>query len=444
MIEKINSFIKDFFNALQTVKLYGLGHPISVKATEKAFFDLQDIFTQREELVIGIIGEELAFEKEILFDLSKLLRPMILYLKSRGIERIAFNRSLRVGELVKFIEFLAVLKEEIKGELEDSLSESGIENISIGKVKGSSVKATDRPKPEDLALLYSSSLDKVANPLERVLNKEAVDGLSLRIVVNSIFDNFSTNNQQLLKLVSLKRYDATTFTHLLNVSILSIFFSSKLGFSKEVVKDIGLAALFHDIGKLYVSRKLITKPGELSSVEFDKMQSHAALGAKLLLQYVDNIGIMPVVVSFEHHLKYDLSGYPKSPFINKQNIASSIVSICDVYDALSERRSYKSDYPPNMIYDLMLRGRGTTFEPDLLDSFFRVVGVWPIGSLVTLSDKRVAVVEAVNEDEIFRPIVKVISPENSKEIINLKEEKSLTIDHYLNSFREGKEFLHLI
>lgn len=446
--EKIEQAFKDLLTALQTAKLYGLGHLITKNAIEKAYLSLQDVFADRGELVIGIIGEELAFEKEIFFDLSRLLRQMIVYLKDREIERISFGRDLEKEELYKFIGILTRPKEETKGKSAELLTLAGIRNIAIGKVRSSSA-APDRitvPQQQflDLATLYQGSLEEVSLPLAKIMNKEAIDGLSLKLTLNNIIENLGIYYQQLLKLVTLKRYDLGTFTHLLNVSILSIYFSSKLGFSKDVVMDIGLSALFHDIGKLYISRKTIRKPGALSDSEFAQMESHTVLGAKLLMQYVETIGIMPVVVSFEHHLRYDLSGYPRFPYKNKQHIASAIVSICDVYDALSQRRSYKSDYPSDMIYNLMLRGSGTTFEPGLLDIFFKTMGVWPRGTLVALNDKRVAVVIDENEDEIFLPVVRVIYPQGSEEVINLKGNKDIKIDRYLSPWTEGKEFLPLI
>jgi putative nucleotidyltransferase with HDIG domain len=277
------------------------------------------------------------------------------------------------------------------------------------------------------------------------MENEAVDGTGLKLAINNIANNLGSYFEQLFKLATLKRYDTGTFTHLLHVSILSMHFSSKLGFSKDVVMDIGLSALFHDIGKLHISRKTIRKPGQLSAQEFSQMESHTTLGAKLLLQYVDTIGVMPVVICFEHHLRYDLSGYPRVPLKAKQHIASSIVSICDVYDALSQRRSYKTDYPPDMIHSLMMRGSGTTFDPGLLGAFFKILGVWPIGSIVALSDKRVGVVVGQNEDNIFLPQVKIIAPERNGQVINLKETKdSIRIERYLSPWSEGKEFLHLI
>ncbi|MFA4989656.1 MAG: HD domain-containing phosphohydrolase [Candidatus Omnitrophota bacterium] len=444
--EKIERSFKDLLTSLQTAKLYGLGHPITKKSIEKAYLSLQDVLADREELVVGIIGEELAFEKEIFFDLSKVLKQMIVYLKDRGIERISFSRDLEKEELYKFIGFLTRPKEEAKERPADFLALAGIRNITIGKVKPSPAVASARAKqqPLDLTAVYQESLEEVSLPLAKIMDREAIDAFSLKLTLNNIIENLGIYYQQLLKLVTLKRYDLGTFTHLLNVSILSIYFSSKLGFSKDVVMDIGLSALFHDIGKLYISRKTIRKPGALSDSEFAQMESHTLLGAKLLMQYVETIGIMPIVVSFEHHLRYDLSGYPRFPYKNKQHIASAIVSICDVYDALSQRRTYKTDYPSDMIYNLMLRGSGTTFEPGLLDIFFKAVGVWPRGTLVALNDERVAVVIDENEDDIFLPVVKVIHPPGQEEVINLKENKEAKIDRYLSPWTEGKEFLPLI
>jgi len=445
MIEKIEESFKDLLASLQTAKLYGPGHSITKKSVEKAYLSLQDVLAVKGELVIGIIGEELVFEKEIFFDLSKFLKQMILYLKDRGVERIAISRALEQEELNKFIEFLTLPKEAMKGEPSESLRLAGVRNISIGKVRASSAGASSKQPGSGLLSFYQDSLDNISHPLTRIMNNEAVDGMSLKLAINNIVNNLGSYFEQLFKLATLKRYDTGTFTHLLNVSILSMHFSAKLGFAKDVVMDIGLSALFHDIGKLHISRKTIRKPGQLSAQEFSQMESHTVLGAKLLMQYVDSIGIMPVVICFEHHLKYDLSGYPRVPFKAKQHIVSSIVSICDVYDALAQRRSYKTDYPPDMIHSLMMRGSGSTFNPQLLSAFFKIIGVWPIGSIVALNDSRIGVVVEENEDNMFLPLVKIISPQNSGEIINLKDAKdTVKIERYLSPWSEGKEFLHLI
>ncbi len=446
MKEKIEVSFRDFLRAIQTAKLYDIEHPIVKKAIEKAHQSIADVLTEKAELTIGIIGEELAFEKEIFFDLSKLTQPSIAYLKDRGIEKITFNKGFQLVELEKFIGFLAMPKEDIKEKPDDYLKLMGVCNISAGKVGVASKSATQALRQVlDKQGLQGYSFDKISQPLTNILNREAIDGLALKLAINNIIDNLSTQYQQLSKLDTLKRYDLGTFAHLINVSILSMYFSSKIGFTKEVVLDIGLSALFHDIGKLYISRKILRKPGHLSSKEFSRIESHTLLGSVLLLQYIDTLGIMPAVVSFEHHLKYDLSGYPKLAFPKRPHIISQIVSICDIYDALSERRNYKADYPPDEIYNLMMRGKGVAYNPSLLDKFFQLVGVWPIGSIVSLSDKRIATVVDENQDDIFSPLVKIIYPEKEEAVIDLKNNKNaLKIEGYLNPWTEGKDFLHLI
>jgi putative nucleotidyltransferase with HDIG domain len=432
MKARIEIFFKDFLAAVQTAKLYGAGHPILKKAQEKAYEGITDVLNDRPDFTIGIIGEEVAFDKEILSALGSLSKAAVGYIKEKGIEKVTFKGGIQLSELEKFISLLCMKKEEIGDKPQDKLILMGVNNISVGKI-GEGLEGQP---------LKRQSLKDISLPLLSILNREALDGVALKISINNIINNLGTQYRQLLKLNTLKRYDLGTFTHLINTSILSMYFASKIGFPKDAVSQIGLSALFHDIGKLYISRSIIRKPGQLSDSEFSQMESHTVLGAALVLEYVDTLGIMPAVVSFEHHLKYDLNGYPKLSFSRKPHIVSQIVSICDIYDALSERRSYKADYPPDAIYNLMMRGRGTAYNPSLLDKFFRIIGVWPVGSIVALNDKRVAIVSEVSQEDIFSPQVKVIYPEKEEAAIDLKDNKDgLKIARYLNPWTEGKDFL---
>lgn len=442
MLSDIESAIKYFINSLQSLKMYGPTHPSFSAALDKATEALGVVFARRPEMIIGIVGEELAFEKEILFDLSKFLRPQILYLKERQIERIAFYRGLHKKELGKFVIFIARPKEEFKGDLQAALNLVGVEHITIGKLK------VDAPLvPNIFALtqpeLYDSSAESIGRVLSGVLNFEKIDHLGLKASLNNIMENLSSPRQEMLKLATFKRYDVETYTHMLNVAIFSMYFSSRLGFNKNNVLDIGVAALFHDIGKIYISRKTLHKSNQLSDQEVTRIKSHAVLGGEFMLKYVEHLGILPVVVSFEHHLKYDLSGYPRLPFLRNQHIASSIVSICDVYDALSQRRSYKQDYSADVVYNIMIKGRGTAFNPELFDNFFKFLGLWPVGSVVNLNDGSIALVKEQNDADIRRPKIQIVAPEDKKRNIDLMLEPGLSIAHALNPWKEGKEYLRL-
>jgi HD-GYP domain-containing protein (c-di-GMP phosphodiesterase class II) len=449
-LEKVEIILRDIIASLQMAKLYSTAHVIFKNSVTKAYNNLQDVLKDRTELVIGIIGTELAFEKEIFFELSKLAESMIAYFKEKGIERIVFDSGLQEEELEKFIAFLAEFREVTDKEPQEYLISLGVRNIRVGKIKVGPGQTDGSLMEETRQLinyltLYDNYQTKVSQSLEAMLDNETVDYLALRLAVTNIMENLISRHQELLKLTTIKRYDLNTFVHIVNVSILAMYFSSKMGFREDDVLEIGIAALFHDTGKLYISRKIIGKQDKLTEEEFEKVKSHAALGAQILLKYVNTFGVLPVVVAFEHHLKYDVTGYPKLAFTQKPHIASLIVSLCDVYDALSQRRSYKSEYPPEAIYDFMIKEKGKFFEPALLDNFFKIMGVWPIGTVVLLSDSRIAVVRQENEEEIFCPKVEVIHPADKKELIDLKETKEkIRIERALNPFTEAKDYLRLI
>jgi putative nucleotidyltransferase with HDIG domain len=448
MLDRIENALRSLIIALQMAMLYGTKHPRLNKFLDNAYESLQEVLKDREELVIGIVAEELAFEKEILFELSRTHRPIIMFLKARGIERIAFHRPMDKEELVKFISFLMTPKDEIKKDVQEYLNLAGIKNINAGKIK---VSAANLSRQEgvlealDFINLYNNSMDNIQQSLESVLNAQDMDYLNLRFGITNVLENLVSRYQELLKLTVVKRYDINTFVHIMNVSILSMYFSSKLGLNKDDILDIGIAALFHDIGKIYISRYILRKAKGLTEVEFSKIQSHTLSGAEILLKYVDTLGILPVVVCFEHHLRAGFKSYPKLSYSQRPHIASCIVAICDVYDALFQRRTYKANYPPNVVYEIVTKERENFFEPQLVDNLFKIIGVWPIGTIVILNDKRIAVVRDENEDDIFSPKVEVVFPQDKKEFIDLREKKDqIKIEKYLDPLGEGKDYVSLI
>ena len=446
MVEKIKIALLNLSSAIQAGKIYSKEHPSFQAFIDRAFKALHEVLSRKKDLVIGIVEDELAWEGEIFFSLSQKLNALVLYLQEKDIERVVFLPDLNEEELSSFVLFLIDREKREAADAHEYLTALGVRNIRAGKIRA---LATQQAAVEDVSTAKKKQKNKtvrnVSQIIENVLNEEDVDYLELKFNVLNYMEDYLGRRQELIDLVAIKKKDMNTFLHLLNVSIISMFVSSKLGYSQEDVLDLGIAGLFHDIGKLAISRKILKKPSKLREDEFFKMKHHTTRGAEILVKYTDAVGILPAVVAYEHHLRHDMTGYPRLVIPRKPHTASMIISMCDVYDALAQRRSYKKDFPPKMIYGIMMDGKGSSFEPELLESFFRVLGVWPIGTIVSLSNRRIAIVRKTNEKDIFNPIIEVIHPKKRSEVIDLSDEKTKTkITRSLNPFNEGKKYLEQI
>ena len=444
MRDKVKLCFIYLMNAIQAGKIYAGEHPTFTEYLGKLYAGIQEVLEARKDLILGVIGGEPAWEDEIFFNLRGKLAPLIDFLGKNGVERIVFQQGLRLDELRQFIIFLTRTKRLSNVSEEEYFRLHGIQNIRAGRVRalvrGEGVAA----EAGELRTQFDGAVQAVSHSLNVVLEEEEVDYLDLRFNILGIMEDFVGRHQELLNLVSVKNRDLVTFVHLLNVSLLAMYFASKLEFAKDDVLDLGIAALYHDVGKLYISLKIIQKKSKLSDKEFNQVRNHPILGAKILDGYKDSLGILPMVVAYEHHLRYDMTGYPKTAFPRRPHPASLIISICDVYDALALKRSYKKDYPPDKIYELMTLERGKIFDPVLLDKFFRFMGVWPVGTLVDLSDGRVGVVRRVHEQDGSRPMVEVIAPENQGETVDLAAREDLRITGCLNPYGRGAQYLPLI
>lgn len=444
MRDKVKLCFVTLMNAIQAGKIYSTSHPKFQEFLDRLYAVLKETLEARKDLTLGIVSGELAWEEEIFFDLTQKLGVLISFLEESRIERIIFSQGLRLEELRQFLIFLTKVKKLGQVDDKEYFSLHGIQNIRAGRLCALAPAADVSRESDEMKRKYESSIQTVAHSLNLVLDEEEVDYLDLRFSILNVMEDFVGRHQELLNLISVKQRDLITFVHLLNVALLVMFFASRLGLAKEDVLDLGIAAIYHDIGKLYISQKIIKKKARLTEAEFTQVRDHPFLGAKILEGYKDSLGYLPVVVACEHHLRYDLTGYPKMPFPRKPHLASLMVSICDVYDALALKRSYKQDYPPDRIYELMMMEKGKMFAPELLDKFFQFIGLWPVGTIVSLSDGRVGVVRRVNEEDLFRPTVEILEPGNQGELIDLSNRRDLSVDEALNPHGKGKKYLALL
>jgi len=208
-----------------------------------------------------------------------------------------------------------------------------------------------------------------------------------------------------LGLTAIKGHDDYTLNHAINVCILAISLGTHLELDGDSLRSLGLSALLYDLGKVRIPSDILGKQGPLTADEWQIVKSHASEGANLLkrIQLVDE---MPMVVAYEHHLRHDMQGYPEGTETSEQHLFSRVVALCDAYDAMTTNRPFRRQIRPDKALAVLMQGRGKAYDPGITKSLVTMLGIFPMGAVVRLSDASVGVVYRVNDDDLLRPKVK--------------------------------------
>lgn len=244
-------------------------------------------------------------------------------------------------------------------------------------------------------LTYSSAMHSLQDISQRLAaNKNAGLGKSVQLVQNMV-DLIMSDDNVLLDLSTIRDYDDYTFTHSINVSILSLCLGHRIGLGKVQLSRLGLSALFHDLGKIDIPKQILNKPGKLTPKEYNIIQQHSIYSVRRILRlrasYDRKASIM--LAPFEHHLRYDLSGYPKTPRKKPVSLFGRIITVADVYDAVTAPRVYRESYmSPDRALGLMLKDSGTIFDPILLKVFISMLGIYPVGTVLIFDNEELGLV----------------------------------------------------
>ncbi|MGM0593269.1 MAG: HD-GYP domain-containing protein [Pseudomonadota bacterium] len=232
-----------------------------------------------------------------------------------------------------------------------------------------------------------------------------------RSLTDETVDSLMDNENTLVWLTLLKRKDEYTSFHSINVCVLSVLFGRYLGLSEDELRVLGLGALLHDIGKMRVPLAILNKSSRLSSEEMAQMQQHPALGVEIL---ADSSGIPPQVreIVHSHHERIDGSGYPRGLEGDEIGLYPMLVSIADVYDAMTSDRAYHLRISPHEALNVMYGWASSHFPEELLEAFIRCLGIYPVGSLVELSSGEVGVVLTVNRENHLSPTLLLVLDRN--------------------------------
>jgi HD-GYP domain-containing protein (c-di-GMP phosphodiesterase class II) len=261
---------------------------------------------------------------------------------------------------------------------------------------------------------YTLAVQSVGNLTQATRDGGSVNFKQAKRAIQNIVNLMMQDQSTLLGLTNLRCHDQYTHNHSVNVALLSMALGNRAGYPKVHLADLGLAALFHDVGKCAISLDILNKPGEFTKEEWDLMRTHPTEGVLTLIRLrgLGNVPARMAAASFEHHMNFDFSGYPKLAIPWTQSLASRIVTIADCYDAMTSSRVYRREpISPANVLKMMFAKSGQSFDPVLMKLFVNCVGFIPIGSLVMLDTEELAVVLKPAEDKANaeRPLVRVIA-----------------------------------
>lgn len=235
-----------------------------------------------------------------------------------------------------------------------------------------------------------------------------IDTKSVDSMVERMVESIFRNPDALTSLARLKSFDDYTFAHCVNVCIISLAIGRHMGLRKSYLKDLGVGAILHDIGKMLVPEFILKKPGKLTDDEFSVMRTHSSLGDDLLGQNND-ISWQARQVTLQHHEKFDGSGYPAGLAGKDIHLLARIGAVADVYDAMSSNRIYQKAIAPEEALRKLYLLRGSHFDPVIVERLIKCLGVYPIGTLVELNTCEKAIVRSINSANPLRPTVLMVS-----------------------------------
>jgi len=230
----------------------------------------------------------------------------------------------------------------------------------------------------------------------------SIDTGYAKSVVEDLTDGILQNPDAHMLLTKLHSRDEYTAIHSLNVCTLSIAFGRHLGLPESFLKELGLGAMLHDLGKSRVPPEILNKPGKLTEEEFEVIKSHPIFGMEMLLEHSNPIPPRAIDIAYTHHERMDGSGYPQGLEGKEIPLYGRIVSIVDYYDAVTSDRCYHDGASPDVALRQLFDNEGW-HDQELVESFIRCLSIFPVGSIVECDNGEVAIVLSQNESRRLRP-----------------------------------------
>jgi HD-GYP domain-containing protein (c-di-GMP phosphodiesterase class II) len=406
---------------LRTAQLHDTNNIAVVSALDK-LVTLVNTFIRYENIVALELRGEFFYinETRIRYPLEHILNFdfLISEFKIRGLGGITVRDKALSNDINIFID--AFKTSSASNNPFDVISEkmSGALNLVVNRLKFIVEEETYDIR-KMVKKNYFNAISLTKGVMNKIRSGEKENLKKAKRVIETMVDHILEEEQLLIGMTSIKDYDDYTYHHSVNVSILSVALGQRMGLNRKMLTELGMAALFHDFGKVYVPLDVLSKPSPFTDTDWKIMRKHPSWGVRTLLNLrkIDPSSIRASVVAFEHHMNTDHSGYPQPRKKIPLDLFSRIVMLADQYDAMTSARVYSREpTSPDKALSIMMERADHQLDPLLFKIFVNMVGMYPIGTFIMLNTNELGLVYESNKQFATRPRVMLITDDKGNRI----------------------------
>ena len=369
----VSRFLTSLAQTLSTMSLYKPGHPARERSVDKTFELLRDLLIEDPNPDFSFLGEEVVYGKTSIRELRDW--EWSRRFSSMGIQRLEFEPDVTRNDFVEFLETIyaqiaspAALIDTTEARQTRPLK-IRFGAIGIRSENEEARKALERDiVTATIAYEMTAEIDAIKYMHDEVMRNGGLPLLEAEAVVRSLSVAMHGESEMMLPLLQLKEFDQYTTTHCLNVSVLTMALAEHMGLNSRDVRTFGVAGLLHDLGKVKIPTEILNKAGKLTDDERTVMNNHTLEGARLIITSDRELD-MAAAVAYEHHIMLNGGGYPKRHYHRAVHKASTLVHVCDVYDALRTNRPYRAAWEAEKVLKYLEEKAGTEFEPEIVHAF---------------------------------------------------------------------------
>ena len=405
--------LKGFASLRRLTGMYSQGHPMIGQKVK----ELQELVRQHlghgPAFRVDIIHADVYLDGVFASQDNQANMQVVREVTDLGVDSIQIHSGVGPEEILAVAEFLWQFKESSAGEsIEAQLVERHVHHISLGRLVPLDTRCQAQQWPDaptgPLDPAYEESLLLAQQAFDAVASGGALTAVTVRDLVHLLISKVARSNAALGQILAVKQYEPLTYCHSVNVAMLSLLLARQLGLDAPTTAALVEAALLHDIGKTRLPVEVVKKRGALGKWEKSLVESHTTFGAEILVD-IDGLRALTPVVALEHHRAVKGTGYPDLGAGVVPHVMSQIVSVADVYEALTGARSYQAPTLPEQACLVLARLAGEKLNTALVKAFVNAVTFFPLGSLVRTSRDEIGVVVGTSTGDPLHPVLTLVT-----------------------------------